>query len=105
MRIVVVGGGYAGLSCLIALLIFVAVVAIWDFISLGSMVSAVALAVLMGVFGKPFPIVLGGLTAAALICIKHHENIGRLVRGEERKWRERASQPRTSSNLSNSSSE
>ncbi|MBW1787769.1 MAG: glycerol-3-phosphate 1-O-acyltransferase PlsY [Deltaproteobacteria bacterium] len=93
------------LSCLIGLLIFVVVVAIWDFISLGSMVSAISLAVLMGVLGKPFPIVLGGFAAAALICVKHHENIGRLLKGEERKWRERSSQPRTSSNLSNSSSE
>jgi glycerol-3-phosphate acyltransferase PlsY len=93
------------LSCLLALLIFLAVVAVWDFISMGSMAAAVSLAVLMSIFGKPLPIVLGGFVAAALICVKHHENICRLLRGEERKWRERGAQPNSSRSLSNSSSE
>lgn len=92
-------------SCLIALVVFLGTVAVWDFVSLGSMVSSLAIPVLMAVFGRPAPLVIGALSAAALICLKHHENIGRLLRGEERKWRAGKRQPSTSSSLSSSSSE
>ncbi len=93
------------LSCLVALLLFILIVYIWDFVSLASMISASAMPILFAVSGKTLPLVIAALIAAALICIKHNENIQRLIKGNERKWRERKSQPNNSSNLSSSSSE
>jgi len=92
------------LSCLGGLILFILVVAIWDFISLGSLVSACAMPLFLILFGKPYPFVVVSLFMALLICFKHKENIGRLIRGEERKWRQRDQEKRSIS-LSNSSSE
>ena len=92
------------LSCLGGLILFILVVAIWDFISLGSLTSACAMPLFLILFGKPYPFVWVSLLMALLICFKHKENIGRLIRGEERKWRQR-DQEKRSINLSNSSSE
>jgi glycerol-3-phosphate acyltransferase PlsY len=92
-------------SCLLALLLFLFMVYKWDFISLGSMVSALALPALLTLFGRQWPLVIGALFAAALICLSHRENIRRLASGEERKWSERKRQSNRSKSLSNSSSE
>ena len=60
------------------------------YVSLGSLVAAAAGAALIGVF-----VVLGwnppahfvfGILGAAVIWIAHHDNIGRLLRGEERRF-------------------
>jgi len=92
-------------SCLCALILFVLVVAIWDYISLGSIIGAFAMPLFLILFGKPSPFVVVSVCMAILICWKHKENIQRLIRREERKWRERGPQSRNSSNRSNSSSE
>ncbi len=92
-------------SCLAATLLFLFIVYKWDFISLGSMVSACAMPLLLAVFGKSQPLVIASLVIAALICLKHQENIQRLVRGEERAWRGRKNQANKSRSRSNSSSE
>ena len=93
------------LSCLAALLLFILIVCIWDFVSLASIISAFAMPVLFALFGKTPPLVIGTVIAAILILIKHKDNIQRLVKGDERKWRERNLQANSSSSLSNSSSE
>jgi glycerol-3-phosphate acyltransferase PlsY len=93
------------ISCVLALLLFLLTVYKWDFVSLGSMVSASALPVFLTLFGRPWPLVIGALFAAALICLSHRENIQRLVSGEERKWSERKGHSNRSKSLSNSSSE
>jgi len=93
------------LSCLSALLLFILIVYIWDFVSLASMTSAFSMPLLFALFGKTLPLVIGALIAAALICLKHKENIQRLLKGDERKWRERNIQANNSSSLSSSSSE
>ena len=60
------------------------------YVSLGSLVAAAAGAMLIGVF-----VVLGwnppahfvfGVVGATVIWIAHHDNIGRLLRGEERRF-------------------
>ena len=93
------------LSCLIALGVFIAVVYRWDFISLGSMSSALSIPILLILFGEPWPVILGSFGMALLIFFKHRENIQRILSGEERKWTERKNQEKRSSNLSSSSSE
>jgi glycerol-3-phosphate acyltransferase PlsY len=77
------------LSCLGALVVFVLVVSVWDFISLGSMVGAAAMPLFLAFAGEPGVIVLASAVMAGLICLKHKDNIGRLLAGNERKWRRR----------------
>jgi acyl phosphate:glycerol-3-phosphate acyltransferase len=93
------------LSCLIALMLFILIVYVWDFVSLASILSALAMPFLFALFGKTPPLVIGAVIAATLIVIKHKDNIQRLVKGNERKWRDRKSQANNSRSLSNSSSE
>ncbi len=83
--------GISPLSSLLAILLFFIVVTKWNFVSLGSISAAAAMPILLSIFGKPLPVFIGALVAAALICIKHMDNIHRLVKGKERKWRERKS--------------
>jgi glycerol-3-phosphate acyltransferase PlsY len=93
------------LSCLIALMLFILIVYVWDFVSLGSMLSALVMPLLFALFGKTPPLVIGAVIAAALIVIKHKDNIQRLIKGNERKWTDRKSQANNSRSLSSSSSE
>ena len=81
------------ISCLIGLLVFVLVVLKWDYISLGSMVSAGSIPIFLALFQQPKAVVLASVTLAILIYFKHAENITRLFRGEERKWKQRKSEP------------
>ncbi len=75
------------LSCLLGLALFVLMVVVWDVISLGSIAGACAMPLFLLLLGKPYPLVLGSLVMAVLICWKHRENIRRLMRGEEPRWR------------------
>jgi glycerol-3-phosphate acyltransferase PlsY len=93
------------LSCIIALMVFILIVYVWDFVSLASMLSALAMPLLFALFGKAPPLVIGAVIAAALIVIKHKDNIQRLIKGNERKWTDRKSQANNSRSLSSSSSE
>lgn len=92
-------------ACLIAALVFVLTVYKWDFISLGSVLSAAAMPGLLALFGESRIIVIGSAVVATLICLKHAGNIERLLKGKERKWRSRQNQASKSSSLSSSSSE
>jgi glycerol-3-phosphate acyltransferase PlsY len=95
----------APLPCVAALLLFVMVVYKWKYVSLGSLVSAFSLPVLVTLFGKPVPIGIGALTIASLIFLKHRDNIVRLARGKEHGWRKNPHQPNLSMSRSSSSSE
>jgi glycerol-3-phosphate acyltransferase PlsY len=79
------------LGSLLAILLFICIVTKWNFVSLGSISAAAAMPILLAIFGKPLPVFIGAVIAAVLICIKHMDNIHRLVQGEERKWGERKS--------------
>lgn len=75
--------------CLIALLLFVLTVYVWDYVSLGSMVSASMMPLILILFGKSDTTVIATMIMAGLICVKHKDNLRRLVKGEERRWRKR----------------
>jgi glycerol-3-phosphate acyltransferase PlsY len=81
---------FSPLPCLLALLLFVLTVYLFDFVSLGSIISAALMPFILILFRKPFPVVMAAGVVAALICIKHKGNIQRLMRGEERRLRKRA---------------
>ena len=82
----------APIPAVISLIAFIVVVAISRYVSLGSMVAAFILPFLI-YFRGDYISVPGGLTyifwlsvgVAVLIIVRHHANIGRLIRGEESK--------------------
>ena len=70
-------------------LVFVVTVAVTRFISLGSILGALALAIALGVTaqgGVRSPTFVFGVVIALVVILRHRENIGRLVRGEERRF-------------------
>ena len=74
------------LQVALVLVIFAIVVAIWRYISLGSIVATAAFPLLV-YFMKhpPLPIVLGAAGSALIIIAMHHANIRRLLNGTENK--------------------
>jgi glycerol-3-phosphate acyltransferase PlsY len=68
----------------LVLVIFSAVVAIWRYVSLGSIIATAAFPLLVHFMKHaPLPIVLGAAGGAATIIARHHANLRRLVNGTE----------------------
>jgi glycerol-3-phosphate acyltransferase PlsY len=69
------------------LLIWLLVVGIWRYVSLGSLLAAAAMPLLLYRLYEPQPAPLaltaGAVAISALIIIKHRDNIGRLIAGHE----------------------
>lgn len=77
----------APLPTLVCAGVFLLVVLVTRYVSLGSILAMVLLPPVAGaLFHAPRPIVAAAAAAAVLIVIKHRENLGRLVRGEERRF-------------------
>lgn len=84
----------APLATLSALFVFILVVWLWRYVSLGSMAAASVLPLAvwslsaLGVSDRaPNPLLALSILGAALIVFMHRANIGRLLRGEESKWK------------------
>ncbi len=75
--------------CLIALVLFMFTVYLTDFVSVGSMLSVSVMPLILVFFGKSNALIVASLIIATLVCFKHKDNIQRLVKGEERRWRKR----------------
>jgi glycerol-3-phosphate acyltransferase PlsY len=80
----------APLATACALVVFVAVVWLWRYVSLGSMTAAAVLPLAVWAFSavglsdrSAAPVLAVAVTGAALIVFMHRANIGRLLRGEE----------------------
>jgi len=60
------------------------------YVSLGSLLGTAAGAAILGVFvllgWNDWPDFLFGVAGASIVWVAHHDNIGRLLRGEERKF-------------------
>ena len=60
------------------------------YVSLGSLLGTAAGAAILGVFAwlgwNDWPDFMFGVVGASIVWIAHHDNIGRLLRGEERKF-------------------
>jgi glycerol-3-phosphate acyltransferase PlsY len=70
----------------LVLAIFAVAVAIWRYISLGSIVATAAFPVLVHLMKHPpIQVVIGAAGAAAIIIARHHANIARLLKGTESK--------------------
>ncbi len=72
-------------ATLVCVGLFVAVVAISRYVSLGSVVAMTVLPVAAGVFHASLPTVAAAAVAAVLVVLKHLENLKRLAGGAERK--------------------
>lgn len=70
---------------LIEVIIFAFVVGIWKYVSLGSIIAAAAMPLLLLMIAFPKPVVLLSILFAILIIIKHSSNIQRLLNGTESK--------------------
>ncbi len=77
----------APVAVLIDLLIFVIVVRVWGFVSLGSLTASAAMPALIWLLKGSENIFLLALIVGVLTWIKHYENIKRLIRQEEKSWR------------------
>ncbi|MBV9925812.1 MAG: glycerol-3-phosphate 1-O-acyltransferase PlsY [Acidobacteria bacterium] len=84
----------APIATLCAALVFVTVVWLWRYVSLGSVVAAAVLPLAvwslsaLGVGDRaPGPLLMLSILGAALIIFMHRANIGRLRRGEESKFK------------------
>jgi acyl phosphate:glycerol-3-phosphate acyltransferase len=71
---------------LIEVIIFAFAVGVWKYVSLGSLIAAAAMPVLLLMIAFPKPIVLLSIVFALLIFIKHKANIQRLLNGTENKF-------------------
>jgi acyl phosphate:glycerol-3-phosphate acyltransferase len=72
-------------AALVGVILFVALYAVFRLSSLGSLVGTLVAPGVMLLRGLPRVECLAALTIALLILLKHHENIRRLLRGEERR--------------------
>jgi acyl phosphate:glycerol-3-phosphate acyltransferase len=73
----------------ITVAVFVATVALTGFVSAGSLLGAGLSPLWLWLLGESTGAIAAGVIIALLIWIKHHENIGRLVRGEEKTWKKK----------------
>lgn len=77
--------GIAPKALLIGFIIWI-IVFIWKrYVSLASIISAVAIPVIFSVLSYPLSYVIFGSLVCAITVSKHYPNIKRLVRGEERR--------------------
>lgn len=75
------------LAILISLGVFVASVAISGFVSVGSLLSSALMVIWLWLLGQSKVTMMTAAVVAALIWLKHHENISRLLKGEEKSWK------------------
>lgn len=61
------------------------IVGLTKYVSLGSIVGAALVPILMFVFNEPLPYIIFGFIAAVFVIVRHKENIMRLVKGKELK--------------------
>lgn len=75
----------APLATLICVAVFVAMVAITRYVSLGSVVSMCLLPLVAGLLGASLSVVVAAAAVAVLVVIKHTDNLKRLAARTERK--------------------
>ena len=77
------------IAILVSLIIFIATVALTGYVSAGSLLASGLIPLWLLLLGKHWVIVLSAVIIALMIWVKHHENIGRLIRGEEKSWKKK----------------
>jgi acyl phosphate:glycerol-3-phosphate acyltransferase len=77
------------LATLISLGVFIAAVALSGFVSVGSLLAAGFIPLWLWLLDVPACDIYAAMVVAALIWLKHRENIGRLWRREEKSWKKK----------------
>jgi glycerol-3-phosphate acyltransferase PlsY len=89
-KMVATGGGatlaLAPLAAFCCVGIWLAVFLLTRYASLASIATALALAVLVVLFGYPWPVVVFGVAGAAAVIFMHRQNIRRLLGGTEHRF-------------------
>ena len=75
------------LSVLVAAFVFVGLVLIWRYVSLGSICSAALIPALAYFFEGSLPLLYASLFISLMVIWRHRENIGRLLNGTENKFK------------------
>lgn len=75
----------APLATAAAAVVFVVIVWLSRYVSLGSLAAMLSLPPLVAVLGAPPVVVAGACAAAAFVAARHHANIRRLLHGTERR--------------------
>jgi acyl phosphate:glycerol-3-phosphate acyltransferase len=68
------------------LLVWLVVVAIWRYVSAGSILAALVVPLLAVLWSYPWPLVLAAVLIALLVLYKHRDNLHRLRQGSEAKF-------------------
>jgi glycerol-3-phosphate acyltransferase PlsY len=84
-------GVLAPMATAIAAIVFIAIVWLTRYVSLGSVVATAALPTLAWMTTSSIPVATGGIAAALLIIQRHHGNLARLREGTERRLGDRVS--------------
>ena len=74
-----------GLIAGLCLGIWVLIVLVTGYVSLGSIIAALSLPIFMLVFNQPFKLLIFSVALCLFVVYRHKSNIGRLLRGEESK--------------------
>lgn len=77
----------APLAVLAALGVFILLVAVWRYISLGSIAAAAAMPLMVWFSPHSQELLIATAVISAIVIIKHHANISRLVAGTESKFK------------------
>jgi glycerol-3-phosphate acyltransferase PlsY len=83
------GGATFALAPLVAVCcvaVWLVVFALTRYASVATIATAVSLAVLVVVFGYPWPIVVFGIAGAVAVIAVHHQNVRRLLSGTEHRF-------------------
>lgn len=75
------------LAVLGALVVFLLLVVIWRYISLGSIVAAAIMPLIIYVLPHCTELLVASAIISAIVILKHHTNISRLVAGTESKFK------------------
>ncbi|MDY6826677.1 MAG: glycerol-3-phosphate 1-O-acyltransferase PlsY [Bacillota bacterium] len=80
----------SGWVTLILLVVAILVMFITRYVSLGSIIGALTVPILFWLFGYDGNYIIFGICMALLVIARHHQNIGRLLRGTESKFGQKA---------------
>jgi acyl phosphate:glycerol-3-phosphate acyltransferase len=90
------GGAFLGVAPLVggaAAAVWILVFVLTRYASLASITAGLSLILWSWLLGYPWPVIVFACFAAAAILLLHRENIGRLLRGEENRFRRPAASP------------
>jgi glycerol-3-phosphate acyltransferase PlsY len=71
-------------------LVWIAIIASFRYVSLGSITASVCVPIGAALLGYPASFVLAALAVSAVVTVRHRDNIARLLSGTERRLGERA---------------